>query len=51
MDEKISAGWQKFLKGYPWFNCKGCYPITAYSEFMPPPCLGYKPYGRPDSRL
>ncbi len=51
MDEKIPAGWQKFLKGYPWFNCKGCYPITAYSEFIPPPYLGYKPYGRPDSRI
>ncbi len=51
MDEKIPAGWQKFLKGYPWFNCKGCYPITAYSEFIPPPNLGYKPYGRPDSRI
>jgi hypothetical protein len=51
MEEKELKGWHKFLKGYPWFNCKGCYRITAYSEFMPPPRLGYKPYGKPDSRI
>ena len=51
MQEKSPIGWQKFLKGYPWFGCKGCYPITAYSEFMPPPRLGYKPYGKPDHRI
>jgi hypothetical protein len=51
MEEKIPKGWQKFLTGYPWFNCKGCYPITAYSEFMPPPRLGYKPYGKADNRI
>jgi hypothetical protein len=51
MEEKPFIGWQKFLTGYPWFRCKGCYPITAYSEFMPPPRLGYKPYGRPDHRI
>ena len=50
MEEKSPIGWQKFLTGYPWFGCKGCYPITAYSEFMPPPRLGYKPYGKPDLR-
>jgi len=51
MEEKPAVGWQKFLTGYPWFRCKGCYPITAYSEYMPPPRLGYKPYGRPDHRI
>jgi hypothetical protein len=51
MEEKSPIGWQKFLIGYPWFGCKGCYPITAYSEFMPPPRLGYKPYGKPDHRV
>ena len=51
MEEKPAIGWQKFLIGYPWFRCKGCYPITAYSEFMPPPRLGYKPYGKPDHRI
>jgi hypothetical protein len=51
MEEKPTIGWQKFLTGYPWFRCKGCYPIAAYSEFMPPPRLGYKPYGTPDHRI
>jgi hypothetical protein len=51
MEKQIPDGWKKFLIGYPWFNCKGCYPITAYSEFMPSPHLGYKPYGKPDSRI
>jgi hypothetical protein len=48
MEENTPIGWQKLLTGYPWFRCNGCYPITAYSEFMPPPLLGYKPYGKPD---
>jgi hypothetical protein len=51
MEEEILIGWQKLLAGYPWFRCQGCYPITAYSEFMPPPRLGYKPYGKPDNRI
>lgn len=51
MEKEIPSGWQKMLKNYPWFNCKGCYPIAAYSEFMPPPRLGYKPYGKPDHRI
>jgi hypothetical protein len=48
MEENTPPGWQKLLTGYPWFRCNGCYPITAYSEYMPPPMLGYKPYGKPD---
>jgi Peptidase family M28 len=51
MEEKIPEGWKKFLSGYPWFRCKDCYHLHAYSEFMPPPRLGYKPYGKPDSRI
>ena len=48
MEEMTPSGWKLLIKGYPWFRCKGCFPITAYSEFMPPPRLGYKPYGKPD---
>jgi hypothetical protein len=48
MEEDNTIGWQRLLIGYPWFGCDGCYPITAYSEYMPPPLLGYKPYGKPD---
>ncbi len=44
-------GWQKLLAGYPWFEGKGNFPITAYSEFMPPPRLGRKPYGSADDGL
>jgi hypothetical protein len=51
MEEKVPDGWKKFLAGYPWFGCKDCYGIAAYSEFMPPPRLGYKPYGKPDDHI
>jgi hypothetical protein len=51
MEEKEPAGWKKLYSEYPWFCCKGCYPIAAYSEFMPPPRMGCKPYGKPDSRI
>jgi len=51
METEITQGWHKLLNGHPWFRCKGCYPITAYSEFMPPPRLGCKPYGKPDHRI
>ncbi len=48
MEDNTSPGWQKLISGYPWFRSKGSYPIPAYSEFMPSPMLGYKPYGEPD---
>jgi hypothetical protein len=51
MEEAKPNGWKKFLTGYPWFRCKGCYTVTAYSEFMPPPRLGIKPYGKSDNRI
>ncbi len=51
MEEKRPLGWHKFLKGYPWYRCNNCYQIAAYSEFMPPPRLGCKPYGYPDYRI
>ena len=45
MGKAEPVGWQKLLRGYPWFSGKGRYPIPAYSEFMPPPRLGQTPYG------
>jgi hypothetical protein len=51
MEEKNPVGWKKLLNGYPWFRCRGCYSIPAYSEFMPSPRLGRKPYGRTDSHI
>ena len=44
-------GWKQLLHGAPWFVGKDKYPITAYSEFMPPPRLGVKAYGEVDSQL
>ena len=37
-------GWHRLLEGAPWFRGEGGFPIAAYSEFMPPPRLGPKPY-------
>jgi hypothetical protein len=51
MTNEECCGWKKMLKGHPWFNCDGCYPITAYSEFMPPPLMGRKPLGEIDRML
>jgi hypothetical protein len=48
---KELQGWQKMLAGYPWFNCEGCYPLPAYSEFMPSPLVGRKPLGDLDPRI
>jgi hypothetical protein len=39
------VGWKQLLEGFPWFEGEGEYPIAAYSEFMPPPRFGRKPYG------
>ena len=39
-------GWKRLTAGGPWFRGPGQYPIAAYSEFMPPPRLGRKPYDR-----
>ena len=39
-----APGWNALLDGAPWFTGQDAYPITAYSEFMPPPRLGLKPY-------
>lgn len=44
-------GWKQLVAGWPWFRGPGRYPIPAYSEFMPPPRLGRKPYGWSDPSL
>lgn len=48
MKNHVPFGWQKMVEDYPWFNCEGCYPITAYSEFMPSTRVGRKPFGEID---
>jgi hypothetical protein len=51
MEDNDCKGWEKLLIGYPWFNCTSCYPLTAYSEYMPPPMVGRKPLGKVDHGL
>lgn len=51
MTTKDSIGWKIFLEGRPWFSGKGGFPLPAYSEFMPPPRLGVRPYGEEDPDL
>lgn len=51
MEKTGQTGWAKLLEGAPWFNCDGCYPLNAYSEFMPPPKLGKTPLGDIDHLL
>ena len=40
------SGWGQLLAGAPWFQDDGKFPIAAYSEFIPPPRLGIKPYSK-----
>lgn len=44
MTPTAPAGWEIFMQGMPWFSGKGRFPLPAYSEFMPPPRLGPRPY-------
>ena len=46
-----APGWKRLLAGAPWFRGEGTYPIAAYSEFLPPPRLGRRPYGSLDRHL
>ncbi len=49
MNNIDSLGWKYLLKGFPWFDGMGGYPLPAYSEFMPPPRFGRTPYGTIDN--
>ncbi len=40
-----STPWKRLLAGAEQFRSAGRFPIAAYSEFMPPPRFGKKPYG------
>ncbi len=40
-----AQGWKQLLSGASRFQGEGHFPIAAYSEFVPPPRLGPKPYG------
>ena len=38
-------GWAQLFDDWSWVRGEGRFPIPAYSEFMPPPRIGQKPYG------
>src|SRR5947209_7075119 len=44
-DQVMAAGWKQLIPDAGWCHGAGRYPLDAYSEFMPPPRLGVKPYG------
>jgi hypothetical protein len=41
----MTTGWQRLIPPDDCFRGAGRYPLDAYSEFLPPPRLGWKPYG------
>jgi hypothetical protein len=45
MSPTTPTGWRLLMEGFPRLDGKGSFPLPAYSEFMPPPRLGRKPYG------
>jgi hypothetical protein len=51
MDSINSTGWHKLVEGYQTSSAQAQYQIPAYSEFMPPPRLGIRPYGEIDTSL
>jgi hypothetical protein len=42
-------GWARLFDDWSWVRGEGRFPIPAYSEFMPPPRIGQKPYGYPEA--
>lgn len=36
--------WKRFLENFPWFEGEGGFPLPAYSEFMAPMHIGFRPY-------
>jgi hypothetical protein len=43
------TGWKRLVADWPWFQGEGAFPLSTYSEFMPPVRLFRKPYGNWDS--
>jgi hypothetical protein len=41
-------GWKSLFGDWSWVRGEGNFPIAAYSEFMPAPRIGQKPYGNWD---
>src|SRR5262249_41137171 len=49
----MADGWHRLIPPAGCFRGEGKYPLDAYSEFMPGPRVGWKPYGdgKPDPEL
>ena len=49
----MATGWHRLIPPAECFHGAGAYPLDAYSEFLPAPRLGWKPYGDrgPDPEL
>ena len=41
----MSTGWHRLIPADDCFRGAGNYPLDAYSEFLPAPRVGWKPYG------
>ena len=46
----MRRGWRALVENISWLQ-DGAYPIPAYSEFMPAPCVGITPCGAIDREL
>src|SRR5271168_5334353 len=44
----MASGWKELYRDWSWVRGEGRFPIPAYSEYMPPPRVGQKPYGNWD---
>src|SRR5262249_31681363 len=51
--QRMARGWQQLIPSRDAVRGEGKSPIEAYSEFMPPPRIGWKAYGdqHPDPEL
>ena len=41
----MAGGWKELYRDWSWARGEGHFRIPAYSEYMPPPRIGQKPYG------
>src|SRR5437764_15370734 len=42
---RAMSAWKRLLADKDWGRGRGHFPLSAYSEMLPPPWLGPKPYG------
>jgi hypothetical protein len=42
--DMFTSGWKRMLNTFPWFVGEDAFPLPAYSEFMPPMHIGFRPH-------